>query len=236
NQANTKAAIIYENGEALISVPLFNSLDLENQAGILIHETLRRVQITYAGGGTDQQLQDITRAMVSGSTSLALDKSSFFRSLVGIDEAVLSKVAELCANTRARRVPVELKAKFATFCSSDLVSLNETQVSLSNLTDETENEIGRSTVAADVQELLRVMMDVNHVITVVGSKAFHRQTVAISTDLIQALQTSYVSVIIDQIRKVNSGERRLSRSEERKLKAQLEQMRQMIERRVTSTN
>lgn len=76
-----KAAAIYKLPALIfISLPLYNAMDLESQAGLFIHEALRQIQIYGNGDGTDRDLQTLTREIMSGHAG-ALDDSSFFSRL-----------------------------------------------------------------------------------------------------------------------------------------------------------
>jgi hypothetical protein len=75
---NTRAAVYYSNGFAILSIPIWNSLDLESQVGLLIHEGLRHIQLFLGHNGTDLDLQRITRDLVFSSEDLSLDGSYFF--------------------------------------------------------------------------------------------------------------------------------------------------------------
>ena len=63
NEHNTYASVIYQNFGAIVSLPLFNALDLESQTAVLLHEALRVLQLNFdfedAAKPTDADLQNL---------------------------------------------------------------------------------------------------------------------------------------------------------------------------------
>lgn len=231
--ANTKAAIIYENGEALISVPLFGELDLESQAALLLHETLRRVQLTYGGGGSDRELQSITRAIVRREP-LGLDRSNFFRRLVGIDPTVETKIKGMCSSIRSKDLSPALALRVQDFCARNHGSLKDVQTELAQIMNEGDAEMGRATTTSQIHAIGAMMSEVNHVITIVGGELFRRATVDISTDKMQALRSAPVAGTVEELRKFVDGTARPSNETSRRLRDEMERLRRSIEARAAT--
>lgn len=85
---------------ALVSVPTFNRLALAEQAGLLVHETLRMMQIQAENGVTDADLQNITDAI-------------FFAAPGGID---LDRIEPNSAVAQAKGKREQMVAAVRSFC------------------------------------------------------------------------------------------------------------------------
>ncbi len=78
-KANLQTAILFDNGFLYISLPVWNKLGLLSQAGLLIHESLRNVQILQQLDGTDADLERLTAKILmpyDGATQM--DAQPFF--------------------------------------------------------------------------------------------------------------------------------------------------------------
>ncbi len=78
-KANLQTAILFDNGFLYISLPVWNKLGLLSQAGLLIHESLRNVQILQQLDGTDADLERLTAKILmpyDGTTQM--DAQPFF--------------------------------------------------------------------------------------------------------------------------------------------------------------
>ncbi len=92
NAGNTRAVIYYHPvAGALIDINRWNKLDFKTQAGLIIHEILRNIQIRFSGQGTNLDLQRLTSLLMTGQYSEA-SSSPFFN--------YLKKIAEVPSENR----------------------------------------------------------------------------------------------------------------------------------------
>ncbi len=101
-------AIVYMKGYgAFVSSPIWNNLDVETQAGLLIHESIRQVQFRYGFDDlSDQNLQYLTALIIDTEPETNGDLSPYFspsllilshatgKSYGSGTEAVLGKVVD----------------------------------------------------------------------------------------------------------------------------------------------
>lgn len=60
------AAIYVRDYGVLVSKKYFEHLDFENQVGLILHETLRHIQLTYGYANSNRSLQQLTAALMRG--------------------------------------------------------------------------------------------------------------------------------------------------------------------------
>jgi hypothetical protein len=121
-----QTAILYlPHYGGIISSPVWDSLDLETQAGLIVHEALRQVQGLYLLYDlTDEQLQMITALIMDGKSSSDLSFSRWMSPKLARLAFVTAGANENCANcqTQAQQSqdPVgQLMAKLAVQAVSD---------------------------------------------------------------------------------------------------------------------
>lgn len=102
---NLRTVVRYSDGSVNISIPEWNKLGRQSQAGLLIHEGLRQLQLLYQLGGSDFQLERLTPLILYGNPTspIVLDGLSFFSKLStkSVYDSACARVANFTAQHRA---------------------------------------------------------------------------------------------------------------------------------------
>ncbi len=159
-RSNLHTAILFDNGFLYISLPEWNSLGILSQAGLLIHESLRNVQILQQLDGTDADLERLTAKILmpyDGTTQM--DAQPFFAKYIsnGSSHAAadISKICSQMATTMAKYPALQNDIKTAdvqTICSANL-SLNGNIQSVEKSLGNLSNGIGRALKTKTFQSL-----------------------------------------------------------------------------------
>ena len=95
-------AVYFKNFGVFVSKKIFDKLNFEDQVGLLLHESLRHLQITHEYNFTDQELQTITTAIIqSYSKSPNLDSPQVLKGnlrrayLADLNEKVQNLISEV---------------------------------------------------------------------------------------------------------------------------------------------
>lgn len=126
-------AIYFKNFGVFVSKKHFDLLSFEDQVGLLIHESLRHLQITHDFHFSDQDLQELTRAIVqSGDTPPTLDSAQFLNGKI-------RNAYYLALDQELNKLLLQLKSSQPQSINSDdpfaVISNRERELSISRQTN-----------------------------------------------------------------------------------------------------
>ncbi len=219
--SNLHTAILFDNGFLYVSLPEWNSLGLLSQAGLLIHEALRNVQILQQLDGTDADLERLTAKILlpyDGTTQM--DAQPFFAKYIssGSNHDVVSAdshflypayMAKICVQLNIAMTKVSMLKNYVP--TSDLHTICTTQFfQVNNIIAVTKslNGISKGLVTAQ-GKLSPTDPNNDYISSLVGNTsmaAFRTQNVAMAralykqTDAATGLSGAFDSVSTEVIR------------------------------------
>ena len=144
--SNLHTAILFDNGFLYISLPAWNRLGLLSQAGLLIHESLRNVQILQQLDGTDAELERLTAKILLPYDGITrMDAQPFFAKYISDGTSrYKADLLNVCALVKGALVKYPALKTYTqasdvrTVCAANLVlggDISAVQKSLGKLVD-----------------------------------------------------------------------------------------------------
>jgi|GEM_PF-5753412 len=98
SSANLIPLALYNQGAISLNIETWNDLGRLSRSGLLIHESLRQIQLLHAANGADEDLQAITAILMLDrpNSSLLLDKMPFFGEVSDADALAPSEQKVFC--------------------------------------------------------------------------------------------------------------------------------------------